>query len=84
MGHADGQLGEERLACFALVEVAAVKGVLELEVEIRLAGAFYSRGGGFDISGEVAGLAEVFGNQPDRFGQRCDDYGLLSMSGTFR
>jgi len=37
VGHADRQLSEERLAGFAPVPVAAVKGVLELEVEIRLA-----------------------------------------------
>jgi len=34
--HADRHLSEERLAGFAPVPVAAVKGVLELEVEIRL------------------------------------------------
>jgi len=66
VGHADRQLSEERLAGFAPVPVAAVKGVLELEVEIRLARAGYTRGGGLDISREVTGLAEVFSNQPDR------------------
>jgi hypothetical protein len=64
----DGQLRKERLSDLALVPVIAVKGVLELEVKIRLTGAFYSRGGSCNISRKVAGLAEVFGDQPDRFG----------------